>query len=73
MFDKLPADAAPRFEPSDYDVAIIGDYNIGGDAWSSRILLEEMIARDLRPRSASNMVRIPSNFVHGVASVDVAV
>jgi nitrogenase molybdenum-iron protein alpha chain len=23
-------------------VAIIGDYNIGGDAWSSRILLEEM-------------------------------
>ncbi len=25
-----------------YDVAIIGDYNIGGDAWSSRILLEEM-------------------------------
>ncbi len=25
-----------------YDVAIIGDYNIGGDAWSSRILLEEI-------------------------------
>ncbi|MCX8049173.1 MAG: nitrogenase molybdenum-iron protein alpha chain [Methylohalobius sp.] len=25
-----------------YDVAIIGDYNIGGDAWASRILLEEM-------------------------------
>ena len=25
-----------------YDVTIIGDYNIGGDAWSSRILLEEM-------------------------------
>ena len=25
-----------------YDVAVIGDYNIGGDAWSSRILLEEM-------------------------------
>ncbi len=37
----------PRFdqkqaEPGPYDVAIIGDYNIGGDAWSSRILLEEM-------------------------------
>jgi len=30
------------FEASPYDVAIIGDYNIGGDAWSSRILLEEM-------------------------------
>jgi len=25
-----------------YDVAVIGDYNIGGDAWASRRLLEEM-------------------------------
>ncbi|MBF0624479.1 MAG: nitrogenase molybdenum-iron protein alpha chain [Magnetococcales bacterium] len=31
-----------RGESGPYDVAIIGDYNIGGDAWSSRILLEEM-------------------------------
>ncbi len=30
------------FESTPYDVAITGDYNIGGDAWSSRILLEEM-------------------------------
>ena len=30
------------FQQTDYDVAVIGDYNIGGDAWSSRILLEEM-------------------------------
>ena len=30
------------FKSTPYDVAIIGDYNIGGDAWSSRILLEEM-------------------------------
>ncbi|MDY0013071.1 MAG: nitrogenase molybdenum-iron protein alpha chain [Rhodocyclaceae bacterium] len=30
------------WEGTPYDVAIIGDYNIGGDAWSSRILLEEM-------------------------------
>jgi len=30
------------FETTDYDVAILGDYNIGGDAWASRILLEEM-------------------------------
>ena len=29
-------------EPGPYDVAVIGDYNIGGDAWSSRILLEEI-------------------------------
>ncbi|MBI5406425.1 MAG: nitrogenase molybdenum-iron protein alpha chain [Nitrospirae bacterium] len=31
-----------EFQGTPYDVAIIGDYNIGGDAWSSRILLEEM-------------------------------
>ncbi|MDR0579424.1 MAG: nitrogenase molybdenum-iron protein alpha chain [Campylobacteraceae bacterium] len=30
------------FESTPYDVVIIGDYNIGGDAWSSRILLEEI-------------------------------
>lgn len=30
------------FESTPYDVSILGDYNIGGDAWSSRILLEEM-------------------------------
>lgn len=30
------------FEAGPYDVNVIGDYNIGGDAWSSRILLEEM-------------------------------
>lgn len=29
-------------EAGPYDVAILGDYNIGGDAWSSRTLLEEM-------------------------------
>ncbi len=27
---------------TDYDVNLIGDYNIGGDAWSSRMLLEEI-------------------------------
>ena len=42
VFDKIAPDAAPKFEQTPYDVAIIGDYNIGGDAWSSRILLEEM-------------------------------
>ena len=42
VFDKIAPDAPPKFEQTPYDVAIIGDYNIGGDAWSSRILLEEM-------------------------------
>jgi len=35
-------DPDPGFEPTPYDVAVLGDYNIGGDGWSSRILLEEM-------------------------------
>lgn len=34
------ADAA--WEPGPYDVNVVGDYNIGGDAWASRRLLEEM-------------------------------
>jgi nitrogenase molybdenum-iron protein alpha chain len=35
-------DGDHSFETTPYDVAVIGDYNIGGDAWASRILLEEM-------------------------------
>ncbi len=38
----LPRRDGKVFEGTPYDVAVIGDYNIGGDAWSSRILLEEM-------------------------------
>jgi nitrogenase molybdenum-iron protein alpha chain len=41
VFDKLTGKPA-GFEGTPYDVTIIGDYNIGGDAWSSRILIEEM-------------------------------
>ncbi|WP_419865143.1 cytochrome P450 [Candidatus Poriferisodalis sp.] len=37
------------------------------------VLLEAMLDRGIRPASAENLVRIPSNFVHGVASVDVTV
>jgi len=35
-------DGDDSFVSTPYDVAVIGDYNIGGDAWSSRTLLEEM-------------------------------
>lgn len=38
----LPTRDGKRPEAGPYDVAILGDYNIGGDAWASRILLEEM-------------------------------
>ncbi len=41
VFDKTEGKPA-RFETTPYDVAILADYNIGGDAWASRILLEEM-------------------------------
>ena len=41
ILDKTDNRPSP-FKTTPYDVAIIGDYNIGGDAWSSRILLEEM-------------------------------
>ncbi|MEL6979507.1 MAG: nitrogenase molybdenum-iron protein alpha chain [Pseudomonadota bacterium] len=40
VLDKRDNDTS--WEATPYDVAIIGDYNIGGDAWASRILLEEM-------------------------------
>ena len=38
VFDKTESD----YEAGPYDVNVIGDYNIGGDAWASRILLEEI-------------------------------
>ncbi|QKC92412.1 nitrogenase molybdenum-iron protein alpha chain [Mesorhizobium sp. NZP2234] len=38
VFDKDDVD----FESGPYDVNVVGDYNIGGDAWASRILLEEI-------------------------------
>ncbi|WP_417066843.1 nitrogenase molybdenum-iron protein alpha chain [Niveibacterium terrae] len=41
IFEK-GGDKHPEFIATPYDVAILGDYNIGGDAWASRILLEEM-------------------------------
>ena len=42
IFEKPESAAAKSYEPGPYDVNIIGDYNIGGDAWASRILLEEI-------------------------------
>ncbi|MEO1090503.1 MAG: nitrogenase molybdenum-iron protein alpha chain [Pseudomonadota bacterium] len=33
---------AGAVEPGPYAINVLGDYNIGGDAWASRMLLEEM-------------------------------
>ncbi|WP_027417120.1 nitrogenase molybdenum-iron protein alpha chain [Aneurinibacillus terranovensis] len=43
-------------ETGPYDVNIIGDYNIGGDAWASRILLEEMGLRVIAQWSGDGTV-----------------
>ena len=40
-------------ESTPYDVAIIGDYNIGGDAWATRVILEEMGLRVVAQWSAT--------------------
>lgn len=36
-----------------------------------KVLLEEMLARGLQPRTIERLIRIPSNFVHGVKAVNV--
>lgn len=65
------------FETTPYDVAIIGDYNIGGDAWSSRTLLEEMglrvVAQWSGDGSLSEMELTPKvklNLVHCYRSMN---
>jgi nitrogenase molybdenum-iron protein alpha chain len=65
------------FEATPYDVAIIGDYNIGGDAWSSRILLEEMGLRVVAQWSGDgtiaeleNTPRVKLNLLHCYRSMN---
>jgi nitrogenase molybdenum-iron protein alpha chain len=53
----LPKDGKGRVAPGPYDVAVIGDYNIGGDAWASRILLEEMGLRVVAQWSGDGTLR----------------
>ncbi|MBD2163326.1 nitrogenase molybdenum-iron protein alpha chain [Calothrix sp. FACHB-156] len=75
--DKAKKEGTLGFEPSPYDVAIIGDYNIGGDAWSSRILLEEIGLRVVAQWSGDGtlheMMLTPSvklNLVHCYRSMN---
>jgi nitrogenase molybdenum-iron protein alpha chain len=65
------------FEPSPYDVMIVGDYNIGGDAWASRILLEEaglrVIGQWSGDASAAEVERGPKaklNLIHCYRSMN---
>ena len=52
----LPRRDGQEFDGTDYDVAILGDYNIGGDAWASRTLLEEMGLRVIAQWSGDGTV-----------------
>ncbi|MCY0965602.1 nitrogenase molybdenum-iron protein alpha chain [Parathalassolituus penaei] len=65
------------FAQTPYDVAIIGDYNIGGDAWSSRILLEEMGLRVVAQWSGDGTIseieltpKVKLNLVHCYRSMN---
>ncbi|MBK5953369.1 nitrogenase molybdenum-iron protein alpha chain [Rhodospirillum rubrum] len=70
-------DSESAFETTPYDVNIIGDYNIGGDAWASRILLEEMglrvIAQWSGDATIAEMERAPKaklNLIHCYRSMN---
>ncbi|MEF3074563.1 nitrogenase molybdenum-iron protein alpha chain [Methylobacter sp. Wu1] len=65
------------FEASPYDVAVIGDYNIGGDAWASRTLLEEMGLRVVAQWSGDgtiaemqNTPKVKLNLIHCYRSMN---
>ncbi|WP_413206337.1 nitrogenase molybdenum-iron protein alpha chain [Rhodospirillum sp. A1_3_36] len=65
------------FTQGAYDVNIIGDYNIGGDAWASRILLEEMglrvVAQWSGDATLSEIERAPKaklNLIHCYRSMN---
>jgi nitrogenase molybdenum-iron protein alpha chain len=65
------------FETTPYDVVVIGDYNIGGDAWSSRRILEEMglrvIAQWTGDSTLAELERAPKaklNLIHCYRSMN---
>jgi nitrogenase molybdenum-iron protein alpha chain len=73
ILNKDPAD----FEGTPYDVVLIGDYNIGGDAWASRRLLEEaglrVIAQWTGDSTVAELERAPKaklNLIHCYRSMN---
>jgi nitrogenase molybdenum-iron protein alpha chain len=65
------------FESTPYDVAVIGDYNIGGDAWASRRILEDMGLRVIAQWSGdgtmeelAHTTRAKLNLVHCYRSMN---
>jgi len=56
--------AGKEFDGTPYDVLIVGDYNIGGDAWASRMLIEEMGLRVIGQWSGDASVAEVEHGVH---------
>ena len=70
-------DPQKPFESTPYDVVIIGDYNIGGDCWSSRKLLEDIglrvIAQWTGDTTLAELERAPKaklNLIHCYRSMN---
>jgi nitrogenase molybdenum-iron protein alpha chain len=70
-------DGDDSFASTPYDVAVIGDYNIGGDAWASRTLLEEMGLRVVAQWSGDGTVaeiqntpKVKLNLIHCYRSMN---
>jgi nitrogenase molybdenum-iron protein alpha chain len=68
---------ATEIDSTPYDVTIIGDYNIGGDAWASRRILEEMglrvIAQWTGDATLSELANAPKaklNLIHCYRSMN---
>ncbi|MDP3877211.1 MAG: nitrogenase molybdenum-iron protein alpha chain [Methylobacter sp.] len=70
-------DGDDSFPTTPYDVAVIGDYNIGGDAWASRTLLEEMGLRVVAQWSGDGTIaemektpKVKLNLIHCYRSMN---
>ena len=70
-------DGDDSFPVTPYDVAVIGDYNIGGDAWASRTLLEEMGLRVVAQWSGDGTIaemektpKVKLNLIHCYRSMN---
>jgi nitrogenase molybdenum-iron protein alpha chain len=75
--DHIFEKAATEIETTPYDITIIGDYNIGGDAWASRRILEEMGLRviaqwtgDATMAELANAPQAKLNLIHCYRSMN---
>lgn len=74
VFDKVEG---TDYKVGKYDIALLGDYNIGGDAWASRKVLEEMGLRVVAQWSGdgtinelANTPKVKLNIIHCYRSMN---